>query len=1811
MFLKTIYGKKSRACSLCGFALTAFLLGRAAVSVSADEKDSNRAVSEIIESSSSDLPASESQVLSSESDQTLTSETTSEAPDDSVSVSQSTAKSSGTVSEKAISSSSSSSAMVKKDENKTEAESQGLITGNQSQINRETLETKAGQIEESKSDPVSADVNGKMLSLQYNGQIASGESILFAVWSEADGQDDLVWYNASVTGAAYIDLSKHKAYGVYNIHTYSNIAGKMIGRDGRTIEVSKSNPKVTVTNPALGQYQVTLSNIASDISSISLPIWSNKDDQDDIKWYTASKQTDGSYTAMIHTADHKADTGSYTIHVYGQSVITGGMIGLGSATFTNDTGITNHVTADLTKEGIIIQLASNQVTDFSKVNFAVWSQVNDQDDLKWYSADSRGRVLVPYTNHTGYGTYNIHTYGTVEGSYKGLDATSFDLAAPSVLVKIEQINDETYQVVIDNVPYYVAAPSISVWTSANGQDDIEWLTADQSDKTSYRAKINLAKHNNEKGHYNVHVYGKELLNKNVQGDLAATAGFDVIEKSIENPASTESAASDERDDSSMINTTNSEQTFQETVQKSIEIKDINAIVLYSFKDGKATAYRTLSELPSDISNYFVKVTSDKTREWLLPVTAIVETVVDGRTAYQVTAEAPALVSDSADNSQSAYQNGFSFIIEQPAAAREGVYTTFSSLIEAMAANPSGDFIVGADLYADEYSLDPSKTAYITATFKGTLTGTYNGHRHAIYNLAMPLFNVLSNATIKELDLKNVSITTSRERVGALASTATKTTVSDLSVEGSVTGGRGVGGIVYMMSLQSQFDTISFKGTVTSTATAIESNVGGIAGANTASAISNAYVDAVVTNTGATAFFRTGGIVGWVNGANASVKNAYVKGQVINKGSLTVFTGGIAGSTYSSSGKTGLLSSVVSEAEVINGNIVNGYVGASSNNMIDVYTVESKASGTSNSLSITITSEKAAELLAVITKTGKQGQSQSQSDPVAETQNYSLSTDYMKLKGAKEGYETAYNNAAKLMPLYNKDLIVKYANKIDPSSKLYSTELISVTPLADKKPVSDIASNKTAVNHLLLYYADGSLETLDVTYTGDFEGILAEYAIADTGLIYTSESYLSNYDNIIAAVSDKLKAAVFNSKTTAAILGLSDTDYETELAQLYLQDSFTQVQANIDAILRQVLSTSASINNSGGVIEDYLIRYITDNAEPLLLGLAYMNRWYTIDFDGIDLAQLLSYNQDFYGTAVNSLEWLVSLGRAGYNAILPANNLLTYANYLAGNTKQAGLIDFLSFNRQLLTDYKTDNDWFKATSKATIVEAASAEAPNEDVSVWSVLTNNASQQNGILPLLTAQQGIFIITTIASVTYGMYDRYSEYTTDQIDSMIAQAAEWQKNYFDTWYRLLGEEGRAKLLAKQTVVWDGYLVKGSWQSMYGNTSQAILDFFGPVGSRASYAYKNTTGAYTANDDTVRFIVDRVLTRYGSAVFSHEMTHINDSDIYLFGYDIREGLGSETYTKGLLESAYIYNQSYISLNTMFDYSNYKDDSARLTAVSSQRYQSLSDIEDYVSGMMDVLYVLDYTEANAVLAQSDSIKANLYYLLENVYSNKEDGSSYISAQQYRQLTADEVAKLNLNSIDDLIDANIMTRRDYNINSGTSKTLSMDGYETVSLFAPIYAGISSDTGASSSLIAKQRAYEVLAAGGYEAYLGYLSDKYKETAAAEGKVFSDDYILSKLFDGRYQTWADFKKSQYKARISKLDQLQPITITYLGNTVTISNYGELQNLMNEALAYDVTLSSPYIAAISHVNALKTAVYNAYLRQTDDFRTSIFKDA
>ena len=1262
--------------------------------------------------------------------------------------------------------------------------------------------------------------------------------------------------------------------------------------------------------------------------------------------------------------------------------------------------------------------------------------------------------------------------------------------------------------------------------------------------------------------------------------------------------------------------------------KKIEIKDVDAVELYGKEDdGRYRRYLSLDKVPTGTDNYFVKVKSDRFKEMYLPVKSITENS-DG--TYKVTATVDELVQDSTNG----YKENYTFNIAKSKAVQPGVYTSFKQLITAMRSNMSGVFKLASDMTADEVGLTDNQTSYLSGEFTGTLIGADGSKAYAIYDLKKPLFDTLRGATVKDLDVKNVDID-SDENAAAIAKVADNAKISNVAVEGKISGRKSVAGLI-VSATNTTIENSTFTGKLVANHTDSSAKyaggiVGNLIGEN--ARINKSKVDVKISSSSHNTDQVAGGIVGRLENG-ALVSNSVATGEIRN-GQGYSRVGGIVGSTW----KNGRVNDVVSNVDVGDGYVITG----DQYNAAEVQNAVTSIDNKKRDMFATKISEE--QLTA---KIASYGITVTLDDTGVDLKGNKRKVDYTTLNKAQSARKTAYNNIEKLMPFYNKELIVKYGNKVASTDKLYTTELLDVVPMKGNEIVTDIHANKDSINRIMLHFKDNTVDYLDVTFKENFKNNqVVEYNVAGKEYIYTPEAFISDYTAIANNVLNELQSVTLTSDETKKVLGITDN---AALDNLYLDREFDKVKTNIAEHLRKVLAMDKSINTTGAGVVEYVSEKIKKNKEAFMLGLTYMNRWYNINYDDINTKDLSTYKFDFNGNnSTSTLDTIIELGKSGLENLQGTNTVGLYGNYLAQLKGEDTVFDFVEAYRKLFLPTKTNNQWLKDNSKAYIVESKSSikevrekqEAATADSKYTLGVYDRISApswgyRNMLLPLLTLpEESVYVMSNLSTLAFGSYERYRDNVNGKILSgdalrtyvrgRVDLTAKRLRDHYDIWYNLLNAEAKERLF-RSLIVYDGFRVKNEagelyWARLNDKNIASIRDFFGPVGKW--YEIRPTDGAY-ANGSAMHFVTDRLLDDLGPTVYSHEMVHNSDSNIYFEGYGRREGQGAELFALGLLESAESLSSHGLVLNTVYE--GNKDDLNRVHAYNPvERFNSDEAIQSYMHGSYDVLYTLDAMEAAAVLGQSNDVKKKWFRKLENYYVRDPRYNNETHAgNKIRPLTDEEVAQLT--TLESLIDNNIINRRGYDDN----REYRRNGYYMINMFSPVYSALSNSKGAPGDIMFRKIAYELLAEKGYhKGFLPYVSNQYAGEAFARGnRTFSawfgrdvglvtDELVLEKVFDGEYETWGDFKKEMFYERIDKQDNLKPITIQYeLGKAnstkeVTITSAQEMQELINEAVARDITNidRATSHAPASWVHLLKQKIYNAYLRITDDFKESIYK--
>lgn len=279
-----------------------------------------------------------------------------------------------------------------------------------------------------------------------------------------------------------------------------------------------------------GRFDVVISNVKAPngVRSVSVPIWSETGGQDDLVWYTANRQANGTYTVNVKAADHKNSTGLYNVHLY-YVQNNGQMTGVGGTTTQVFIGKTPEqlkpkasfiIENNNAKSGTFDAVITNITAPLGVKEVLVpsWSLENGQDDLIWHKAtkqtDGSYRVTIKASEHKGNkGNYRADAY-IVDNSnnrhYIAEKVVSVDYVRPSGVLTIENNNPVagTFDAVVSNIvaPTGLKEVLVPSWSLVGGQDDLIWHKATRQADGSYRVTIKASDHKDSTGNYRADAY---------------------------------------------------------------------------------------------------------------------------------------------------------------------------------------------------------------------------------------------------------------------------------------------------------------------------------------------------------------------------------------------------------------------------------------------------------------------------------------------------------------------------------------------------------------------------------------------------------------------------------------------------------------------------------------------------------------------------------------------------------------------------------------------------------------------------------------------------------------------------------------------------------------------------------------------------------------------------------------------------------------------------------------------------------------------------------------------------------------------------------------------------------------------------------------------------------------------------------------------------------------------------------------------------------------------------------------------------------
>ena len=1259
--------------------------------------------------------------------------------------------------------------------------------------------------------------------------------------------------------------------------------------------------------------------------------------------------------------------------------------------------------------------------------------------------------------------------------------------------------------------------------------------------------------------------------------------------------------------------------------KKVEIKNIASTNLVKVNDdGTETPSDFMTEKPSDedVKKMYLKITSRDNKITRLTVDSIEEVTEEGKKLYKITAEAQDLI-QHADSTK--VRNKYVHYIEKPVPKVDNVYYNFKELVDAMNADKNGTFKIGADLNAT--NVPTPKKWYVDGDFKGTLKSV-EGKHYTIHNTERPLFKNIIGGTVTKVNLGNVNINMPwADRIAPIADTIKGgAKIEDVKVTGNVLGRNWVSGFIDKIDNQGTLRNVAFIGNVTAVGDGGQ-YLTGIVGENWKGLVEKAYVDANLVGDKA----KAAGIAyssqnGGDNGAvsrDGAIKKSVAKGTI--NVAKPIENGGVVGSMkHHGSVEDSVSMMKVSNGEVFYGSSDIDYDGGywTGNNVKRNYVVVGVSNGNSSyqrskdKNRIKPISEEEAK--SKIEATGISADKYEINEPIVNRLNRLTrkEDEYKTTQDYKTERDLAYRNIEKLQPFYNKEWIVNQGNKLAEDSNLAKKEVLSVTGMKDGHFVTDLSD----IDKIMVHYADGTKEEMDVTKNTDSKvKQVREYTIAGQNVVYTPNMVEKDRVKLITDVKEKLASVTYDSQDVRKIIG--------NPSDLYLEESFADVKANLDKFVKALVENEDHQLNSDEAAMKALVKKVDDNKAKIMMALSYLNRYYNIKYtdNSMSIKDIMIFKPDFYGKTPSVLDRLINIGSSEKN-LKGDRTQDAYREIIASNTGKGSLRNFLEYNMRLFTEDKDINDWFIHSAKNVYVsepKTTNTELKDKRHRVFDGLDNGVHGRM-ILPLLTLKDAhMFLISTYNTMAYSSFEKYGKYTEEarnEFKKEIDKVAHAQQTYLDFWSRLALPNVRDRLLKSEkmvpTPVWDNQTYNGSPVGRRGfdgkgNPVAPIRELYGPTWRHHDRDWR--MGAMASifddpnNDDKVLFMVTDMISPFGISAFTHETTHVNDRMLYFGGHRHRQGTDVEAYAQGMLQTPdkSTTNGEYGALGLNMAYHR-NNDGDQWYNYDPDKLKTREDIDRYMRNYNDALMMLDHLEADAVLPRLNGNNSKWFKKIDRV-DRHVDGLNKLTAphqwDKVRDLNDGEKTK-SLASIDDLVDNNFMTKHN-NPGNGIFRPEDFtpnSAYVNVQMMAGIYGGNTSK-GAPGSLSFKHNAFRMWGYFGYEnGFIGYVSSKYQGEANRENnKLLGDDFIIKKVSKDKFNNLEEWKKEWFKEVKSKAEKgFTAIEID--GRRIT--NYDELKSLFDKAVEEDLKLGGT-----DKTVTLKSKVFKALLKNTDGFFNPLFK--
>ncbi len=1183
----------------------------------------------------------------------------------------------------------------------------------------------------------------------------------------------------------------------------------------------------------------------------------------------------------------------------------------------------------------------------------------------------------------------------------------------------------------------------------------------------------------------------------------------------------------------------------------IELKDINDINLYKKvnSDGKEEIIliekTSKSEIDENKNAYFVEINMEKMPSVRAKIKEVKENnnhlifILDYNYVTTEDSKTNDLQIDFGE-----IQNGVAYNEIHPA-------TSFEVLLKKLQSNENVTLTKNYD--ASSIPNDTSINYYVES-----YSGVLDGNGFTITNLKKPLFNNITNATIKNLRFEDVTMPATSGN-GTVAIIANNSILQNVIIDK-----------YYKANNESQVGTLLGKvkdSTITSCAAknfninagwANLQQIGGLVGTMDNTTITNSYVIGKIPG----GWNFRAGLVG--NANNSTIENNYIKVE-IGYGMGNDVSYDIA------SGNNNIFKNNISLATGFKHNMFANFKESQNN-----YYVDEETATDINQVGVTkITKNAINKELFIETDFLEEiwnlDNVSYDNLPIFQTEKYN------GLKGTDNNNfdETKiilYKNLAKLMPFYKTDKIIELAKNINDKD-LNSKEIVHILPLDSKGNIVNYLTtdNVKRISKIKIVYQTKEHKEYKVTYDKTYD-MVASFRIPDLKIDYNYNHYvIDNNSQVVINLTNYLKSLNYTENL--------DVLTATADSRIY-KDFYNETTSK--ELKEFVLKFLSNSNYTNTLNDDIINSYIEENVkknnkiEKILYMYNYLRRFYDLKIDGLNLYDFMLFNMEGFDESLTPMK-VTELYFADSNNFATNVTGTKYAEILGSYTKQDTIAKFLEYMVTEFGDGDLDK-WTREEFKGYLVELPVKGMEDKiQYTLWDHFSNEDANYKPhraydmMLPILTLpKNAAYIISTPVQYIIGAERSYIENPDDNKQQSILRRriqsyANRMSDYYNTAYKLLRDpklfndihtfhldkrfayDENGALVYQQVGTEEPFHknfneVTNRWQTSDGNAAVAW-------GDRIDWSAEGLLDGYI--DANLANELNKPVQEYTYHTFTHETAHNIDARLFLKNNGRRFDAGGEDYADSNLMQSFGPNDIVMNLSVYFDKGTEVGSS-----LTPERINTPEKIHDFYDKVFQTIYVMDYLEAKAFLQLSSEDKEEIG--IKVTYPNEEKyqalGNKYRARQTtgFNQITASEWEKMNLTSINDLIDNKIMKYAGvYKYSSRGSNSYGGEGINTAHWYQP-----NNPDGRPDSYALKWLAYEMLGYKGYQdGYVEYYSNIHSirksiyknidkpENGMMEVDYKTDDMAIQRISNQEYQNIDEYKKARFKEVEDKLPYLRKI--------------------------------------------------------------------